>query len=314
MTALDASSRRNRATRLAERDAKKPFRGFWDRHRFLILRRLVQTGVFALFLSGPLIGVKIAEGTIASSMTFGVLPLTDPLILLQSFAAGHRPEGLAILGGLIVAAFYGLVSGRAYCAWVCPIDPVTDLAHWTREKLGLKAKGFQPRPQTRLYVLVMILVVSFATGTIAWELVNPITHAFRAVVFGATSGLVFVAAVFLFDLFVARRGWCSHLCPVGAFYGLLGSRAYLRVSAAGRAGCDHCMDCYAVCPEPQVISPALEGAAKGLSPVILDRDCTTCGRCIDVCSTSVFRFTHRLDTSETPAPAATRSNSTGDTP
>jgi len=125
-------------------------------------------------------------------------------MLLQMLAARHWPEGLALIGAAIVAAFYASVSGRSYCAWVCPINPVTDLAFWTREKLGLQAKGWQPRPGTRWLVLAMILVVSAVTGAIAWELVNPITMAFRAVVFGSTSALTFVAAVFLFDLFVAR--------------------------------------------------------------------------------------------------------------
>ncbi len=313
MTTLDTTARRNRETRLADK-AAGPTRGFWARNRFLILRRLTQAGIFALFLAGPVLGVKIAEGTIASSMTLKVLPLTDPLMLLQSIVARHWPEGLALLGAAIVLAFYAIVSGRSYCAWVCPINPVTDLAQWTRERLGLTAKGWQPRPETRLWVLGMVLVVSAATGTVAWELVNPITHAFRAVVFGSVAGLTLVAAVFLFDLFVARRGWCSHLCPVGAFYGLIGSRSLLRIAAPNRAACDHCMDCYAVCPEPQVISPALEGAKKGIAPVILDRDCTTCGRCIDVCSSDVFRFTHRFDVSETKAAQADRSHPTGETP
>lgn len=307
-----SGDRRDHATRIAEKGAST--RGFFARNRFLLLRRLSQATVFALFLTGPLFGLWIAKGTIASSMTFGVLPLTDPLVLAQMLAARHGPEGLAILGAAIVVAFYALVSGRAYCAWVCPVNPVTDLAHWTRERLGLQAKGWQPRRETRLWVLAMILVVSGATGAIAFELVNPITHAFRVVVFGATASIAFVAAVFVFDLFVARRGWCSHLCPVGAFYGLLGSGALVKVSASKRAACDHCMDCYAACPEPHVISPALEGGKKGLSPVILSRDCTTCGRCIDVCDRGVFHFTHRFDASETTAVLAAGSNSPGEKP
>lgn len=314
MTAVSPTPRLNREARLAATQDGVPKRSFLVRNRFLILRRLSQALVLALFLTGPLFGVWIAEGTIASSMTLHVLPLTDPLVFLQMLAARHAPEGLAILGAAIVALAYALISGRAYCSWVCPIDPVTGLAFWTREKLGLQAKGWQPRPETRLYVLAMVLIVSAATGTVAWELVNPITHAFRAVVFAAAASLTFVGAVFLFDLLVARRGWCSHLCPVGAFYGLLGSRALLKVSAGGRVACDHCMDCYAVCPEPHVISPALEGAKKGVSPVILSRDCTTCGRCIDVCDRGVFRFTHRFDASETTTAPTVRSNCSGETP
>lgn len=260
--------------------------------------------MLGLFLTGPLLGIPIAEGTLASSMTFGVLPLTDPLVLLQSLAAGHWPAATALIGAAIVAAFYALVSGRAYCAWVCPINPVTDAAQWTRERLGIQSKGWQPRPGTRLWLLGMVLAGSAVSGMILWELVNPVTMLFRGLVFGLGFAGTLVLAVFLFDLLVARRGWCSHLCPVGAFYGLLGARSLLKVSAANRAACNDCMDCYAVCPEPQVIAPALKGAGRGHGPVIRDRDCTTCGRCIDVCDKAVFRFTHRFDDREGPAGAA----------
>ncbi|HAY28250.1 MAG TPA: quinol dehydrogenase ferredoxin subunit NapH, partial [Candidatus Accumulibacter sp.] len=39
--------------------------------------------------------------------------------------------------------------------------------------------------------------------------------------------------------------------------------------ASKRAACNDCMDCFEVCPEPQVIRPALKGAGKGIGPVIL---------------------------------------------
>ena len=53
------------------------------------------------------------------------------------------------------------------------------------------------------------------------------------------------------------------------------------------------MDCYAVCPEPQVIAPALKGESGG-GPLILAANCTNCGRCIDVCAPRVFGFCNRL--------------------
>jgi ferredoxin-type protein NapH len=55
------------------------------------------------------------------------------------------------------------------------------------------------------------------------------------------------------------------------------------------------MDCYAVCPEPQVIAPALKGAAKGIGPIIQSSNCTNCGRCVDVCSVDVFSFASRFN-------------------
>jgi ferredoxin-type protein NapH len=46
-----------------------------------------------------------------------------------------------------------------------------------------------------------------------------------------------------------------------------------------------------------VIRPALKAAGQD-HPVILDKDCTTCGRCVDVCGKDVFRITTRFDRSE----------------
>ena len=161
------------------------------------------------------------------------------------------------------------------------------------------SKGWQPKRQTRLYILAMVLIVSAITGMIAWELVNPVTMVHRGLVFGIGFAWAIVLGVFLFDLLLARRGWCSHLCPVGAFYGLLGAKSVLRVTALNRAACDDCLDCFAVCPEMHVISPALRGADQD-SPIILSQDCTNCGRCIDVCSVDVFQFTHRFDSRSSP--------------
>jgi len=199
-----------------------------------------------------------------------------------------------LLGALIVLAVYGLIGGRVYCGWVCPVNVVTDGAHWLRSKLDLH-KGWQPGRSTRLWLLAATLAVSFATGTIVWEFVNPVSMVFRGLVFGMGLAWAVVAAVFLFDLVVSRRGWCGHVCPVGAFYGLVGSAALLRVRADKRAACDDCMDCFAVCPEPQVLTPALKGARRGLGPVVLSSDCSNCGRCIDVCSQEVFRFGARFN-------------------
>jgi len=268
-------------------------RGWLQANRYLLLRRATQLGLLALFLLGPWFGIWWVKGNLASSLTFDFLPLTDPLTLLQSWVAGHAPHTTALLGAAIVTAFYLLVGGRVYCSWVCPINPVTDLAHWLHERLGIQ-KGWQIKRSARLWILAMVLLVSVASGTIAWEFVNPVSMLHRGLVFGMGAAWIFVLAVFLLDLFVSRRAWCGHLCPVGAFYGLLNQLALPRISAPRRAACDDCLDCFRVCPESHVIAPALRGKGDA-SPLILSRDCTNCGRCIDVCTLEVFRFTHRFD-------------------
>lgn len=272
--------------------------GWLSANKWLLARRTAQLAFLSVFLSGPLFGLWITKGNLASSLTLGVLPLTDPLIALQSLLAGHKLETAALLGAVIVLAFYLLVGGRMFCSWACPVNLVSDFAVWLRRRLGLKESlGLDRR--LRLWLLAGVLVGSAASGAIVWEFVNPVTMLHRGIVTGAILGgggaVVAAAVVLLFDLGIAANGWCGHLCPVGAFYGLLGRVAVLRVRADNRAACDNCMECFAVCPERQVIAPALRGADKGIGPVIVSGDCTNCGRCIDVCSKQVFRFGTRFD-------------------
>lgn len=268
-------------------------KGWLRAHQWLLLRRLCQSGILALFLAGPWFGLWLVKGNLSSSLTLGVLPLTDPYLLLQSLAAGILPAGTALLGAAIVLAFYLLVGGRVFCAWVCPVNLITDLAAWGRRRLGLKS-GRSPDSRSRYGFLAGTLVAAAATGTLAWEWVNPVSLAHRGLIFGMGAGIWLLLGIFLYDLLLVSRGWCGHLCPMGAFYGLLGRTALLRVAAPRRAACDDCMDCFNVCPEPQVIRPALKGVGQE-SPVIYSPDCTTCGRCIDVCGKQVFKLTHRFD-------------------
>ena len=270
-------------------------KGWWLSHRFLVLRRLSQLTLLLLFLVGPWFGWWLIKGNLNYSLTLGVLPLADPLVLLQSLLTRHVPERNAILGALIITAFYLLVGGRAYCAWVCPVNMVTDAASALRRRLDIRGGGDLPR-QTRYWILGLILVLAATTGGVVWELVNPVSMLPRGLMFGMGAGWLLIGGIFLFDLFVMKRGWCGTLCPVGAFYSLLGRWSWLRVSATKREACNDCLDCFTVCPEQQVIKLPLKGAKKGVGPLILSGNCTNCGRCLDVCSKDVFTFTTRRQT------------------
>lgn len=276
-------------------------KGWWGAHRWLVLRRFTQLSVLALFLVGPWFGWWIVKGNLNYSLTLGTLPLADPLVMLQSLLTRHVPERNALIGVVIVLAFYLLVGGRVYCAWVCPMNIVTDAASALRRKLDIRGGGDMPR-QTRLWILALILVLAATTGGIVWELVNPVSLLPRGLIFGMGAGWFLIGGIFLFDLFVMKRGWCGHLCPVGAFYGLLGRWSLVRVSATKREDCNNCLDCFIACPEQQVIRMPLKGASKGVDPMILSSDCTNCGRCIDVCAKDVFTFVPRFAPNKIPTP------------
>lgn len=252
--------------------------------RWLYTRRVVQIVILLSFLTLPGIG-RIADGNLSSSTWFG-LGLTDPYIMLQSLLAGGPMLMTAVLGALLVGAFYALFGGRIYCSWVCPINLVTDLSYWLRQKFNIKGNMTMSR-ELRASILLLSLVLCLITGTLAWETINPITLLQRELLWGSMAGAMIIIGLFLFDLLVSRRGWCGHLCPVGAFYAYLGRYGRLRVSTTQTGSCAGCGSCIKVCPEPHVLAPVVSKSATAVT----HGDCTRCGACLDQCSTGALKMT-----------------------
>ncbi|MBM5024589.1 quinol dehydrogenase ferredoxin subunit NapH [Vibrio parahaemolyticus] len=262
--------------------------GWWRAHRFLVLRRLCQLTIIALFMAGPTLGVL--TGNLSSSMLFDTVPLSDPLIVLQALATGHIPEFNALLGVVIVVVFYAILAPRAFCAWVCPLNIVTDLAAWLRRKFNIKA-SYRWSPAIRYWLIPVLMLGSALSGAILWTWLDPVAALHRGLVFGMGAGWVLIALVFVLDLLLVEHGWCGHLCPLGATYGVIGRKSLLRVTAVRREDCTKCMDCFYVCPEPEVLrQPLKEGDRR-----VMDQNCISCGRCLDVCPEHVFEFKNRLN-------------------
>jgi ferredoxin-type protein NapH len=203
--------------------------------------------ILLLFLVGPWFGWWLVKGNLNYSLTLKyVLPLADPLVLLQSLLARHVPERNAIIGVSWFCCFMGWWAGAVLRVGLsgqsgdrCGQRDAPQVGHSRWRRL--------PR-QTRYWLLGLILVLAATTGTIVWELVNPVSMLPRGLMFGMGAGWLLIGGIFLFDLFVMKRGWCSHVCPVGAFYSLIGRFSLLRVTAAKRDACHDCLDCFAVCP------------------------------------------------------------------
>ena len=162
-------------------------KGWWRSHRWLVLRRLCQFFVLGMFLSGPWFGVWILHGNYSSSLLFDTVPLTDPLMTLQSLASGHLPATVALTGAVIITVLYALAGKRLFCSWVCPLNPITDLANWLRRRFDLNQSATIPR-HIRYVLLVVILLGSALTGTLIWEWINPVSLMGRSLVMGFGSG------------------------------------------------------------------------------------------------------------------------------
>jgi ferredoxin-type protein NapH len=263
--------------------------GVWS-WRYLILRRMVQLGILLLFFGTAHWAweypekVPLLAGNLSASELMGLIPMTDPFAALQIFLTGHVLQPESLMGVAVLMGFYLLVSGRVFCAWVCPVNMVTDLAGWLRNRIGITPIVHVPRT-LRYFILVATLVLTVITGMAAFEWVSPIGMMHREIIFGLGMGFTALIAIFLFDLLILKNGWCGHLCPLGAFWSVVGKVGLVRVRF-NRDTCTHCGECARVCPEPQVLN------LKRLDQVgmVYSGECSNCGRCTALCPEGSLRF------------------------
>lgn len=274
-------------------DVQEEKLSLFHRYKFLFLRRITQLTILILYIGGNIYGWQILQGNLSSSKILNTIPMADPFAVLQILASGSLVAIDTIIGALIVALFYATVGGRAFCAWVCPMNMVTDLANWIRRKFKLDRDEFHPLTisrNVRYWILVVSIIISIFVATPAFELISPISILHRGLIFGMGFGWTVVAAVFFFDLFVVKNGWCGHLCPLGAFYSIIGKKSLIRVYH-DHDKCTLCMECKAVCPE----KPVLHMVGKdGFNSFVNAGACINCGRCVEVCPSEALSFKFRL--------------------
>lgn len=273
-------------------------------HRYSLARRTVQLGVLLLFF-GTLhwgwkaFGAPLLAGNLSAAKFAGVLPMADPFAVLQIVLTRHWPASEALLGAAIVLAFYLLLGGRVFCAWACPVNVVTDAAHWLRDRLDFGRDLAPVDTRTRYVVLLVALVLSALAGVAAFEWVSPIALLHRELIYGAGLGLTAALGIFVLDAFVLKHGWCGRLCPLGAFWSLFGRAGQVKV-AFDDASCTRCGDCVRVCPEPRVLN-FNQMAVAGL---VVPGECTNCARCIVVCPENSLRFALRARAKRQPGGTA----------
>ncbi len=255
--------------------------------KFLLARRVVQISLMLLYFLGNAYGFSALKGTFGASLLFGVIPLSDPYTIIQVLFSGFILGADVLLGGVIIVIFYGVFAGRGFCSWVCPVNMITDLANYTRRKLSLDGKEVKYKflkRSSRYWIMSMSFVVSAILGMAAFEFFSPITIMQRGIIFGFGMGFFVLVGIFLFDLFGVKNGWCGHLCPLGAFYSIAGSKSLIAIKH-NVENCTKCMECKVVCPESDVLSIISKN-----SGYITDMECTNCGRCVDVCNDEALHF------------------------
>ncbi|MBF0463503.1 MAG: quinol dehydrogenase ferredoxin subunit NapH [Nitrospirae bacterium] len=256
-------------------------------YRYTILRRLSQLTILSFFIMGSIYGLKVLRGNYSSARVFDVLTLSDPFAVLQSLVTGNIVGKLALTGALIVALFYAIIGGRAFCGWVCPMSLITGIGNSIRRAFDITF-SYNADNNTRYLFLILALIVSAIAKVAAFEWISPIGVLHRGVIFGMSYGWMLIASVLVFDVLLVRNGFCGHLCPLGAFYALIG-RGNLIKPYYNLSKCTLCMKCLKACPEKQVLN-----MVSHKSSLVKSGECIQCGRCIEVCDDNAITFKSRF--------------------
>lgn len=251
------------------------------KNKYLILRRLCQVAILTLFANNSL--NYILKGDLSSSLLFNKINLSDPYAVLQIVLAGLSINVEMLLSGVLVFIFYAIVGGRVFCAYVCPVNIITDFAAFMHERFNFKSL-VSFKNNTRYYLVAFFLAFSYILNEPIFERISYIGIITRGIIFLNISAIFIVILIFVFDTFVHKRGVCGHLCPLGGFFALISRFSLLKVRYS-KEKCTTCLKCKKVCPEPQV----LELIAKHSGDVV-GGECLRCARCIEVCEDEALDF------------------------
>ncbi len=222
---------------------------------------------------------------------FSAFLQVDPIIALTTLIASREFQIGFLLAAAVVLS--GLLVGRAFCGYVCPMGATIDLMQrviYPKRKIKSSPKGYDVNQRIRPFkYYVLIVVVGAALGGISLAfLVSPISLVTRfwglvvypAALWIADSGLDLLAPIFRYfpDLAyiqIPRRVFATNFFVAG-FVVFISALAI----KAPRFWCSY------ICPAGALV------AIFSKKPLIrrnVDSSCNQCGKCVRNCPMAAIR-------------------------
>ncbi len=284
------------------------------KHPYATARACVAGAVFVAVGIG--LAMHTGTGTL-SAFGWNSIAAICPLGALEAMFGKFVfiPRAAFLLAIVIVAV---VLTGKAFCGWVCPVPHINNLFSSKRAKRqdrearhdaahaaydAWDAQKDAPAERvprgvkldSRHGILVGSLASAAVFGFPVFCLVCPVGLSiatfilfWRMVQFNETSwGLLLCPAIIIIEVVVMRR-WCSTLCPLGALLSLLSS-----FNKTCKLSVDHekclrdergvaCYTCDAACSEH--LDPHSNLGMRDM------QECVKCGSCIEACPAKALSF------------------------
>lgn len=239
------------------------------------------------FVSDP-VELNAIKGSTWSANIFN-WKVSDPLAVLSQPAASLTFNETFWLTALI-PVIITILFGRVFCGWICPATFLYELNTnfaLLLGRLGLRVHRWQLDKRIKYYVLAVGLLVTAGLGLMVLAAIYPPAIIGREIYYaiamdGLGSSIMFFLITLVFDILIARRGFCRYLCPGGALYSLLGRYRLLRIQRVV-SQCNDCNRCNSICE-------------FGLQPMQdrFGQECNNCTACIAICPTNALNFKIRM--------------------
>ena len=213
-------------------------------------------------------------------------------IAQKAMRGGWESVAWQVWGILVLIA---LIFGRMICGWACPIGFFQELLHKVPVPKINKNKFTRKLANLKYIVgVVLVLAIPYYTGHYTSNGISSFCATIcpgllleaailPKVLNGQWSALtsLFYNARFYWLLFliitmlVVYRPFCRFLCPLGAVYGLFNKFSLMGIKV-DKHKCVHCKVCRKVCKMDVKIAG--------------DRECISCGECLDKCPTKAISY------------------------